>query len=38
MILIVSNEMDISTDEVCQWLYLKKANYFRINSQDRIYI
>lgn len=38
MILIISNEMDVSTDEVCQWLYHKNANYFRVNSQDRIVI
>ena len=38
MILIISNEMDLSTDEVCQWLYHKNANYFRVNSQDSLYI
>lgn len=38
MILIISEELDISTIEVIKWLKYQKKRYFRINNIDKIQI
>jgi hypothetical protein len=36
MILILSNNDDLSTDEVIDWLLYKEEQFFRINGGDYI--